>query len=147
MTVDSECRVFQEKWRNYNFFVEVKGKQVRLLCGDAFAVKREFLSLQAMDGTTKGVDLFKQVVLGMDKFELSFEKLSGLATDGASGMLGPRKGLTALIKKESSLSRSKLSSCMPLNHTSRESVCTFPEAPKCNNNCRFQHKFHQKQRA
>ncbi|KAI7789328.1 putative general transcription factor II-I repeat domain-containing protein 2-like [Triplophysa rosa] len=63
-----------------------------------FETTEELLSLQAMHGTTKGEDLFKQVVLALNKFELPFEKLSGLAP----AMLGPQKGLTALIKKEMS---------------------------------------------
>ena len=36
--VDAECRSFQEKWTNDYFFVEVKGKPVCLVCGDALAV-------------------------------------------------------------------------------------------------------------
>ena len=36
--VDTECRAFQEKWTNDYFFVEVKGKPVCLVCGDALAV-------------------------------------------------------------------------------------------------------------
>lgn len=59
-----------------------------------FDTSEELLSMQAMHGTTKGEDLFEQVVLAMNKFELPFEKLSGLATDGAPAMLGAQKGLT-----------------------------------------------------
>ena len=39
--VDAECRVFQEKWTNYFFFVEVKGKPVCLVCGEALAVMKK----------------------------------------------------------------------------------------------------------
>lgn len=46
-----------------------------------FEIKEELLSLQAMHGTTKGEDLFSQVVVVMNNFELPFEKLSGIATD------------------------------------------------------------------
>ncbi len=65
-------------------------------------MKEELLSLQAMHGTTKGEDLFKQVVAVMNNFELTFEKLSGIATDGAPTMVGAQKGLTVLVKKEMS---------------------------------------------
>uniref|UniRef100_A0A8C1LT94 Uncharacterized protein n=1 Tax=Cyprinus carpio TaxID=7962 RepID=A0A8C1LT94_CYPCA len=89
-----------------------------------FETTEELLSLQAMHGTTKGKDLFEQVVLAMNKFELPFEKLSGLATDGAPAMLGPQKGLTALIKKEMSrlrLDPSDLVVCHCIIH--QESLC------------------------
>lgn len=36
----------------------------------------------------------------MKKLELTFEKLSGLTTDGAPAMVGSRKGLIAFVKKE-----------------------------------------------
>ena len=55
-----------------------------------------------MHGTTKGEDLFNQVIMAMNNFELPFEKLSGIATDGAPAMVGAQKGLTALVKKEMS---------------------------------------------
>uniref|UniRef100_A0A9J7YT13 SPIN-DOC-like zinc-finger domain-containing protein n=1 Tax=Cyprinus carpio carpio TaxID=630221 RepID=A0A9J7YT13_CYPCA len=222
--VDAECRAFQEKWTNDYFFVEVKGKPVCLVCGDALAVMKKanlerhysskhaklnalqgqmrldkvnslrrsldaqlavftrphsdrenvihtsfvvniettlndtakkfiFFSLacdettdltntaqlaifvrgitaefettlQAMHGTTEGEDLFEQVVLAMNKFELPFKKLSGLATDGAPAMLGPQKGLTALVKKEMSrlrLDPSDLVVCHCIIH--QESLC------------------------
>ncbi len=111
-----------------------------------FETTEELLSMQAMHGTTKGEYLFEQVVLAMNKFELPFEKLSGLATDGAPAMFGSQKGINCIGQKrnESSQSWSKWFNCMPLYHTSREFVCTFPEAPQCNDNCCFHHKFHKK---
>ena len=79
--------------------------------------------MQAMHGTTKGVDLFNQVIVTMNNFELPFEKLSGIATDGASAMLGMQKGLTALVKKEMSrLSLDPSDSCMP-SCIHQESLC------------------------
>ncbi|XP_056467534.1 general transcription factor II-I repeat domain-containing protein 2B-like [Gadus chalcogrammus] len=39
--VDAECRVFQEKLTNDFFFVEVKGKPVCLVCGEALAVMKK----------------------------------------------------------------------------------------------------------
>ncbi len=39
--IDAECRAFQEKCTNDNFFVEVKGKPVCLICGDALAVMKK----------------------------------------------------------------------------------------------------------
>lgn len=39
--IDAECRAFQEKWTNDYFFVEVEGKPVCLVCGDAIAVMKK----------------------------------------------------------------------------------------------------------
>uniref|UniRef100_A0AAZ3S7U1 Uncharacterized protein n=1 Tax=Oncorhynchus tshawytscha TaxID=74940 RepID=A0AAZ3S7U1_ONCTS len=39
--VDAECRVFQDKCTNECFVVEVKGKPVRLVCGDALAERKK----------------------------------------------------------------------------------------------------------
>jgi len=89
-----------------------------------FDTSEELLSLQAMHGTTKGEDLFEQVVLAMNKFELQFDKLSGLATDGAPAMVGAQKGLTALVKKEMSrlsLDPSELVVCHCIIH--QENLC------------------------
>lgn len=54
-----------------------------------------------MHGTTRGVDLFETLTLSMKKkIELTFEKLSGLTTDGAPAMVGLQKGLIVFVKKE-----------------------------------------------
>lgn len=53
-----------------------------------------------MHGFTKVEDFFEQVVLAMNKFELPFERLGGLITDGAAAMVGHQKVLTALVKKK-----------------------------------------------
>lgn len=42
---------------------------VRVITAE-FDMREELLSLQAMHGTTRGVDLFEQVVLAMYKLEL-----------------------------------------------------------------------------
>ena len=57
------------------------------------------LSLESIQ-TTRGEDLFEKLLLAMRKFNLPFEKLGVIATDGASAMAGLQKGLTALLKKE-----------------------------------------------
>ena len=62
------------------------------------------MSPEPMRGTTRGEDLFEKLFeklpLAMRKFNLPFEKLSRLTTDGAPAMVSSRKGLTALVKKE-----------------------------------------------
>ena len=65
-----------------------------------FKIQEYLLSLESMHGTTRGEDLFEKLLLAMRKFNLPFEKLGGIATDGAPAMVGSQKGLTALLKKE-----------------------------------------------
>ena len=60
----------------------------------------------------------------MKKLELTFEKLSGLTTDGAPAMVGSQKGLIAFVKKELnhlSLDPSDLIICHCIIH--QESLC------------------------
>lgn len=61
----------------------------------------ELLSLQAMHDITTGKDLFSKVVETINNFEVQ-KKLSTIAADGAPAMVGVKKGLTALVKKETS---------------------------------------------
>ncbi|CAK6436213.1 unnamed protein product [Pipistrellus nathusii] len=89
-----------------------------------FDTREELLSLEAMHGTTRGEDLFERLVLSMKKFELTFEKLSGLITDGAPAMVDSQKGLISLVKKELnrlSLDPSNLIICHCIIH--QESLC------------------------
>ena len=53
-----------------------------------------------MHGTIRGEDLFEKLLLAMEKSNLPFEKLGGIATDGAPAMVGSQKRLTALLEKE-----------------------------------------------
>lgn len=39
--MDNECRVFNEKWTEDYFFVEVMGKPVCLVCGESLAVLKK----------------------------------------------------------------------------------------------------------
>ena len=64
-----------------------------------FKIQEDLLSLESMHGTTRCEDLFDKPLLAMRKFNLPFEKLGGIATDGAPAMVGSQKGLTALLKK------------------------------------------------
>ncbi|XP_044308861.1 SCAN domain-containing protein 3-like isoform X2 [Varanus komodoensis] len=67
---------------------------------EAFEVREDLLSLAAVHDTTSGADIFEKVVAAVRRLQLSFDKLSGLSTDGASVMVGPEEGLVALVKKE-----------------------------------------------
>ena len=62
-----------------------------------FKIQEDLLSLESMHGTTRGEDLFEKLLMAMGKFNLLFENLGGIATDGALAMVGSQKGLTALL--------------------------------------------------
>ena len=60
----------------------------------------------------------------MEKFQLKFEKLSGLTSDGAPAMVGSKKGLIAFVKKEMdllSLDTNDLIVCHCIVH--KENLC------------------------
>ena len=65
-----------------------------------FKIQEHLLSLESMHGTTHGEDLFEKPLLAMGKFNLLFDKLGGIAADGAPAMVGLQEGLTTLLKKE-----------------------------------------------
>ena len=57
--VDNECRVFNKKWTANDFFTEVKGKAVCLICGTQVAVFKDYnLNRQY---TTKHEDKYKNL--------------------------------------------------------------------------------------
>ena len=53
-----------------------------------FKIQKDFLSMESMHETSRGGDLFEKLLLAMGKFNLPFEKLGGIAIDGASAMVG-----------------------------------------------------------
>lgn len=53
-----------------------------------------------MHGTTTAKDIFQQLEKCMNSMKLTWEKLAGLTTDGASAMCGEKKGLVALVRKK-----------------------------------------------
>ena len=58
------------------------------------------LSLESMHETTRGEDLFQKLLQALNKFNLPLDKLCGVATNGASAMVGKHKGMVSLLKKE-----------------------------------------------
>jgi hypothetical protein len=40
--VDSECRIFQGKWKEEHFCVSVTGKALCLICSESIAVLKEY---------------------------------------------------------------------------------------------------------
>jgi hypothetical protein len=52
----AECRSFQEKWTNDYFFVEVKGKPVCLVCGDALALMKNTMECHYSSNTLNSMN-------------------------------------------------------------------------------------------
>jgi len=80
--------------------------------------------------------------LAMHKFNLPFEKLSRLTTDGAPAMVGSRKGLSALVKEEMTsrgLAAGDLVVCHCITH--QQSLCA--KSLQLSNVMSTVHQFHQ----
>uniref|UniRef100_A0A3P9L1Z0 SPIN-DOC-like zinc-finger domain-containing protein n=1 Tax=Oryzias latipes TaxID=8090 RepID=A0A3P9L1Z0_ORYLA len=63
-------------------------------------ITQELAGLETLRGTTKGEDLFAAVSRVLDKYNLSWDKMVGITTDGAPAMIGKKAGLTALISQK-----------------------------------------------
>uniref|UniRef100_A0A3P9KXR9 SPIN-DOC-like zinc-finger domain-containing protein n=1 Tax=Oryzias latipes TaxID=8090 RepID=A0A3P9KXR9_ORYLA len=59
-------------------------------------ITQELAGLETLRGTTKGEDLFAAVSRVLDKYNLSWDKMVGITTDGAPAMIG-KKALMYLI--------------------------------------------------
>lgn len=65
---------------------------------DNFEITEELAALYSMKGTTKGADIFKCIMMILNRYNIDFTKLSGIITDGASAMIGKR---TCSLNKKS----------------------------------------------
>ncbi|CAI9726380.1 Hypothetical predicted protein [Octopus vulgaris] len=57
-----------------------------------FNIREEFPALKSVHGTTRGEELFQIVNSALKEFDLPYEKMCGLVTDGAPSMVGREKG-------------------------------------------------------
>ena len=64
---------------------------------DDFCITEELLHLQSLTGTTTGNDIFKATSDAIDAMGLGWDKLCGVATDGAPAMTGERKGMASMV--------------------------------------------------
>ena len=53
-----------------------------------------------MHETTRREDLLQKLLQALGKFNLSLDKLCGVATDGAPAIVGKHKGMVSLLKNE-----------------------------------------------
>ena len=53
-----------------------------------------------MHETTRGEDLLQKLLQALGKFDLPLDKVCGVATDGAPGMVGKHKEMVSSLKNE-----------------------------------------------
>ncbi len=63
-----------------------------------FQIREELQCLKSMYRTTTGENMFGEIKSANNDFDLSYKKLSCIATDGAPSMVGSKKELVALKK-------------------------------------------------
>ena len=66
---------------------------------DNFEVIEEFLGLELMHATTKGIDLFETLKLCVEKNNIEWIKLDSVCTDGAPALTGKKSGCLALLEQ------------------------------------------------
>uniref|UniRef100_A0AAG5D2H1 SPIN-DOC-like zinc-finger domain-containing protein n=1 Tax=Anopheles atroparvus TaxID=41427 RepID=A0AAG5D2H1_ANOAO len=62
-----------------------------------FEITEELLSMRSLHDRTTGEDIFKEVEISMKNFNLHWDKLKSVTTDGAKNMCGTGKGLIGNI--------------------------------------------------
>lgn len=97
-----------------------------------FTITEELLALQAMKDTTKGKDIFEEIVKVFNAFNLDWAKLNGVTTDGAPAMVGKNIGVVANIKTE--LSRRKIDENQLLSFH-----CIIHQEDLCAKTIKFKH--------
>uniref|UniRef100_A0A8C7WS93 General transcription factor II-I repeat domain-containing protein 2A-like n=1 Tax=Oryzias sinensis TaxID=183150 RepID=A0A8C7WS93_9TELE len=84
-------------------------------------ITQELAGLETLRGTTRGEDLFAAVSRVLDKYNLSWDKMLGITTDGAPAMNGKKAGLTALISQKVSECGGKVAQYLCILH--QEQLC------------------------
>ena len=64
-----------------------------------FNITEDLLSLRSMRGTCKGDDIFCECNSALTEADLFYEKLLGVATDGARAIIGNQKGFQGCLIK------------------------------------------------
>ncbi|KAK7893660.1 hypothetical protein WMY93_022812 [Mugilogobius chulae] len=67
---------------------------------DSMEITQELAGVETLRGTTKSEDLFAAVGRVLEKYNLSWEKMSGITTDGAPAMIGKKAGLATLVTQK-----------------------------------------------
>lgn len=65
-----------------------------------FCVTEELAALKSLYGNTRGEDIFLQLLDVFNMYDLKWEKLKNVTTDGAKNMTGHNTGLVGIINKK-----------------------------------------------
>uniref|UniRef100_H3BBU7 DUF4371 domain-containing protein n=1 Tax=Latimeria chalumnae TaxID=7897 RepID=H3BBU7_LATCH len=68
---------------------------------DKFEITEEFLSMESMKGTTKGLDLYERVSGCIERLKFPWSKLANMTTDGSPNLTGKHVGLSKRIEDKS----------------------------------------------
>ncbi|XP_058867560.1 general transcription factor II-I repeat domain-containing protein 2-like [Acipenser ruthenus] len=63
-----------------------------------FEITEEFLFMESMKGTTKGLDLYERVSGCLERLKLPWSKLANVTTDGSPNLTGKKVGLLKSIE-------------------------------------------------
>lgn len=66
---------------------------------EEIVVTEKLLALRPLQGTTTGKDIFAEVQSTFEQYGLQWCKLVEVCTDGASSVVGSRKGLIGILKE------------------------------------------------
>ena len=88
------------------------------------------LCMPSLHDTTKGSDLFSAIEACINRYNLPWEKLCGLTTDGAPEMTGKNNGLVGLLEE-------KLKDCS--NHKLISIHCIIHQEALCAKVCNMEH--------
>ncbi|XP_065654957.1 general transcription factor II-I repeat domain-containing protein 2-like [Hydra vulgaris] len=69
-------------------------------CNFKTEITEELLELIPMHGTTAGADIILEIEKILDKYKLQITKLVSIVTDGASAMIGSKKGLVGKLNEK-----------------------------------------------
>uniref|UniRef100_A0AAV2JGK5 Uncharacterized protein n=1 Tax=Knipowitschia caucasica TaxID=637954 RepID=A0AAV2JGK5_KNICA len=84
-------------------------------------ISQELAALETLRGTTKSEDLFAAVARVLERYNLSWEKMVGITTDGAPAMIGRKAGLATLVAEKVAKCGGKLNQYHCILH--QEQLC------------------------
>ena len=101
---------------------------------EKFEVAEDLLDLKSMKGATTGKDIFEQILIVLNEFEINQEKLVSITTDGAAALTG--KNIGFCTRRNYFLKISPNSDFyLPLHHPSTSSLLQSSQNGTCDVKC------------